>query len=412
MLVRAATRMPKPDPSILMITSGHLDYAPVVVTVPNFLAQQGFKLTVLTLGGDDRRPAILSNEIEFLNIPYPDSPRILVKGLCRLSTAARLRSAFCGSRFDILYVIHSWTLPAVWLAGGGSYRALARRFVYHTFDWIEPRPETRFHRWYERAACRSASLVVHHEHVAGRLRQALYGVTRAPLWIPNYLSKAVAMAPREQSLRQRLVGQEAPADAVLMVYPCIGRASMLTRELIQAFRHLPARYRLATVAGSGSYQEACLEEVRVSDLSDRITWVDPMPDHELRRYVACADIGATLADARQSSGFFMYAPSKLSSFVANGIPFVAPDFPSIEAVVYRYGLGLCCDPYDPADIARAIRQLVEEPPGLEERRRHVRAMFEEHLNFEVHGHRLVAALHELLKEPGTLSGGLEDDARL
>jgi hypothetical protein len=39
-------------------------------------------------------------------------------------------------------------------------------------------------------------------------------------------------------------------------------------------------------------------------------------------------------------------------------------------------------------------------------------MFEEHLNFEVHGHRLVAALHELLKEPGTLNGGLEDDARL
>jgi glycosyltransferase involved in cell wall biosynthesis len=404
--------MSKPDTSILMITSGRLDYEPVVATVPNFLAQQAFKLTVLTLGGDDRRPAILSNEIEFLNIPYPDSPRILVKGLCRLRTAARLRSTLCGSRFDILYLMHSWTLPAVWLAGGGAYRALARRFVYHTFDWIEPRPETRFHRWQEGVACRRADMVVNAERARGRLLQSLYGLERAPLWIPNYLSGSVTMAQREQSLRQRLLGQEAPVDAVLMVYPCRARASMLTRELIQAFRHLPARYRLATLAGSGSYQEACLEEARVSDLSDRITWVDPMPDHELRRYLACADIGASLAEARQSSGFFMYAPSKLSSFVANGIPFVAPDFPSTEAVVYRYGLGLCCDPYDPADIARAIRQLVEEPPGLEQRRSHVRAMFEEHLNFEVHGHRLVAALHELLKEPGTLSGGLEDDTRL
>jgi glycosyltransferase involved in cell wall biosynthesis len=124
-----------------------------------------------------------------------------------------------------------------------------------------------------------------------------------------------------------------------------------------------------------------------------------MPFSELLRYVACADVGAIFHDWKRSSGYWMASPDRLAGYVACGVPVLCSNVPNLEAIVYRYGLGLCCNPYDPVEIAQAIRKLVEEPPGLEERRRHVRAMFEQHLNFEAHGHKLVAALHELLKAP-------------
>jgi glycosyltransferase involved in cell wall biosynthesis len=121
-------------------------------------------------------------------------------------------------------------------------------------------------------------------------------------------------------------------------------------------------------------------------------FLEPVPFSELLHYVAAADLGAILYDDCKSSGYFMCNADKLSLLIACGIPYVASDYPNLEAVTYRYGLGLCCDPHNPQALAKRIQELAEGNPGLAERKKHVRKVFEDELHFERHGEKLVRAL--------------------
>jgi len=54
-------------------------------------------------------------------------------------------------------------------------------------------------------------------------------------------------------------------------------------------------------------------------------------------------------------------PTKLFEYLALGIPVVASNFPSFQKLVDETGGGLCVDPRDPAAIASAIKQLLDDP---------------------------------------------------
>jgi glycosyltransferase involved in cell wall biosynthesis len=45
-----------------------------------------------------------------------------------------------------------------------------------------------------------------------------------------------------------------------------------------------------------------------------------------------------------------------------GVPVVASDLPGMAPIVRETGCGELCDPTDPADIARAIRAIVDASP--------------------------------------------------
>jgi hypothetical protein len=120
-----------------------------------------------------------------------------------------------------------------------------------------------------------------------------------------------------------------------------------------------------------------------------------MPFTTLMEYVVCSDIGVVLHDGRASSGNYMANPMRVSQFAASGIPFVACDFPTVEAEVYRHGLGVCCDGLDPMAVATAIRELGEGAVPLAERKRQARQAFERELKFESRGPHLVRALSAL-----------------
>jgi glycosyltransferase involved in cell wall biosynthesis len=196
--------------------------------------------------------------------------------------------------------------------------------------------------------------------------------------------------------RQELAGPRAPADALIVINPSLASEDRLTLEVIRGLEYLPERYRLATLEGPGTYYRVCQEEVRALGLEDRVVFLPRMPFDRLMEYVASADLGIVFQDGRGSSGHYMANPIRLSQFAACGLPFVASDSPTLAGDVYRYGLGLCCDALEPRAIARALRELAEGEPSLEQRRIHVRRQFEQALHFEVRGEHLATALRQLL----------------
>ena len=321
------------------------------------------------------------------------------KILSRLQGAFRLRRHLRQQPFDLLYVLDSWTLPTLWLATAGKLRWPGAKLVYHTFDWLEPGLVAETHRRLEKKICQQADLVVNTDRSRARMQQAFYQLKTTPLWVQNCLSTTVPIPPPVEALRREMTGSENTAGLRIVIYPTIvsnaESSQRMTWELIQAFRQLPANYRLVLFYREGAEYRRCLAASAEAGLSGRIKFLEPMPFLQLLNYVASADLGAVFYDDRQSSGYFMCNADKLSLLAACGIPFVASDQPNLESVIYRHGLGECCDPSDAAALAKAIQSVGDGPVPLAERKKQVRAAFLQHLNFEVHGPRLLKALEKL-----------------
>lgn len=383
----------RPAPRIAIVSWGDLAFRNNILTLTNFLAEQHFGVALFALDAPPGRPARLSPEVDLHPLPFgrPD-----LKGWRKhIGAARRLRAALAGRTVDVTYVIHNWTLPTVWIATRGRFAWGRSRFVYHTFDWLEPALVTPWHLWLERAACRRAHLVVNVDRSRARLQRTLYRLKVTPLSVPNYPSRMFPAAPRDESLRRALVGSDAPSDAVLVVCPALASPERLTRQLIEAFALLPDRYRLVTFTSQDAYSAACQERGQELGVASRVQILAAEPYDRLVHLVACADIGAVFHDAEASSGYFMANADRLGLFACHGVPFVASNTPNMEAVVYRNRLGLCCDPYDPADIARTIVELAENPPGLAARSSLVRDAFDRTLHFEAHAGPLAERLRSL-----------------
>jgi glycosyltransferase involved in cell wall biosynthesis len=366
--------------------------SPHICTLIRFLAEEGFEPTVATVLGGSPPALPLPPSVDIVELA-PRRPER--KPLLLLEAASKLRKLIRQRKFRAIYAIDSWTLPLIWLANRGSFRFRGTAFVYHTFDWLEPGLHARPHFWFESAACRSASLVVNVDRSRARLQQTLYRLQALPLAIPNFPSRRMSVPPRDAELRRRLLGPGGSPQDVLIAYSSSASPDRLHLELVQAVALLPAHYRLMTFQGGPPYFDRCVELAKRLNVSDRVQFLQPMPFTRLLEHLVCCDVGAAFHPWRASSGYFMANPDRLASYLACGLPAVGTNVPNVESLVYKYGLGCCCDPYQPRDIATAIQDMVEGKPGLEARHEHVRAVFESDLYFEKRAQDLADRLRQL-----------------
>lgn len=383
-------------PKILILRAGALSSQQHISTLCNHLARQAeIHLVSLSSESHEVRAEDLSERIHFSKIDWLKG-KIPSAILSRLTAALRLRKLLKGSDFDLLYIIDSWTLSFVWLATLGSFRHGKRPVVYHTFDMLEPGINERFYLYLEKKICIGAELVVNTDRIRAQYMKSLYRLKTAPLHVRNTYPRNSLLPQRNEELRQTMLGTNPPADALLLVYPTYAADGRLTLELIKAFSLLPARYRLFTIAADDEYANACRSIIKERHLYDRVVLHAPVSHARIVEFVACADLGAIFHNYLSSFGNYLCNPGRLAMFVALGIPFVAADVPSLEADVYRYGMGVSCNPYSPPEIASAIMRLSEEQPGLTERRAILASLFQKEFNYESCSQALTGALNRIL----------------
>jgi glycosyltransferase involved in cell wall biosynthesis len=370
-----------------------------VITLVNFLQDAGHKVRVVCVEPSEEEVAGLREAIHVTGLAVGNGSGFASKLKHRLYGGNRLRRHLNRQAFDLLYVIDSWTLPTLWLATFSRLGWRGARLVYHTYDWLEPGLVTESHRRLERKVCQRADLVVNTDRARARMQQTLYQLKTTPLWVQNCLSTANPIPTPNASVRQELAGAADASQLRIIIYPTVvsnaESAQRMTWELIQGFRRLPESYRLVLFYREGVEYRRCRTACMEAGISNRVRFLEPVPFLRLLDYVASADVGAIFYDDSESSGYFMCNADKLSLLAACGIPFVASDQPNLESVTYRHGLGKCCNPRDAVAVADAFRAVVEGVTPLAEWKQQARKAFLEHLNFEVHGRRLLAALDQL-----------------
>jgi glycosyltransferase involved in cell wall biosynthesis len=371
-----------------------LEQSPHVVNLANLLSSAGVGVTLASVE-PGARPADLKADVELLSLRSASGAGTR-KLLALLKLAPKLRSLVREKRPDFVHVIDSWTLPLPFVATLGRFRWAGSQFVYQTYDWLEPGLHNPIHLWYEKRACRAASLVINVDRSRARLVQTLYGLKAMPFWLPNFPNQSGVRPPRDLKLRDELLG---PGGRYLVICPSAASPARLHLEVLRAFQMLPDAYSLVTFKSRSAYFDSCADLVRTAGLEARVKFLDPVPYQVWEKYVACADIGIVLNDWKRTAGYWLANSGRLATLLACGVPVVASDVPNLEAVVYKWRLGTCCAAHDPSDIARAIREVAEDGPGLEERRALIRDAVARELYFERQGDQLVRTLEGLCHHP-------------
>jgi len=362
-------------------------------TAAAYLASQGFEVNALAFERSVGFPPVSSPGVKLQHVAIPLG--IAGKLGWTLQVARRLQAQLRQREFTIQYVMDSWSIPPVWLVTFGCFARRGTRLVYHTFEWLDPSVHSPIHVRLERGICRRADLVVNIDRMKGRLQQMLYRLPRSPLWIRNGFSRHYPLPARSDERRREMLGRNVPPGSLVILLPSVASNDRLALEVLRSIVHLPVRYRFCAIRGENAYFDQCLSEVRRLGIEDRAVWLPRMSFDRLMEYVVSSDIGMVLHDGNVSIGNFMANPMRLAQFSASGIPFVASDFPMLAGDVYRYGLGVCCEEHSPDSIAAAVRELGEGSPTLEERRPHLKRVFQEHLCFESRGILLANALREI-----------------
>ena len=81
--------------------------------------------------------------------------------------------------------------------------------------------------------------------------------------------------------------------------------------------------------------------------------------------------------------------------MAAGIPVVASNFPEIKKIIVGEGIGICFDPEDPEDIARAIKKILLSEIGYKKMKENAARAAKEKYNWEIEEKKLLAVYHRL-----------------
>jgi len=160
--------------------------------------------------------------------------------------------------------------------------------------------------------------------------------------------------------------------------------------LVEAFRILratpgtpPCRLRVSGWLGTNNqeYLDKLKERLKAWGLGDQVEHVDA-PDHESKvRFLQGLDVLSVPTTYREPKGLYVLEA------LANGVPVVQPRHGSFPELIEATGGGLLVNPDDPADLARGLRQLLDDPAHRAELGRKGKEAVQQRFNADVMAER-------------------------
>ena len=120
-------------------------------------------------------------------------------------------------------------------------------------------------------------------------------------------------------------------------------------------------------------------------------WIDP---HEIPTLLEMQDAG--IVCLHPIMNYVTSLPLKLFEYMAAGLPVIASNFPLWKEIVEGNGCGICVDPLNPEEIAKAIKYLMKHPGSTEQMGKNGRRAVIEKYTWEKEGKKLLDLYAQLL----------------
>ena len=130
-------------------------------------------------------------------------------------------------------------------------------------------------------------------------------------------------------------------------------------EIIKAIELLPNELDIKLILAGSFIPPEMENEVRRMSGWKKVEFLGWKSRNEVLCLLGNIKIGLCLLHPVEN--FINSYPLKLFEYMAAGIPFVASHFPLWKIIVEKYLCGVCVDPLNPEDIAKAIEYLIRHP---------------------------------------------------
>ena len=247
--------------------------------------------------------------------------------------------------------------------------------------------------WLERRWARRADAVLTVNDAYAALLAEQFRIERPPV-VRNTPDRYTPPSPRPDLIREAL-GLSAETRVVLYQGGLLSDRGI--EQGMEAILDVPDA--VLAIMGFGPAQaeiEALADSPR---FREQVRMLEPVSPDALLDWTASADV-MLMAIQPTSVNHTFTTPQKLWEAIAAGVPVVATDLPGMAEIVRDTGCGVLVDATDPADIARAIRQIVDAPAEARGamRERTWRAG-QDRYNWERETDTLLALYRELLGPP-------------
>ncbi len=218
-----------------------------------------------------------------------------------------------------------------------------------------PGPWRRLLAGRERAWARSAdALVTVNRPYARELERSL---GRAATIVFN---GPLAADPGDAATRPRLFHERFGLSATTRVALAVGSV-VPNRGIEQACEAIGmVDDAVLVVVGDGEAKPRIVAWSATLPHASRIHFLDAVPPGELPRLTAASDV-AVMPIQPSTLNHRLTTPTRLFDALGAGLPVVASDLPGMAEIVLETGCGVLCDPTSPADIGRAMREVLDAP---------------------------------------------------
>lgn len=224
-----------------------------------------------------------------------------------------------------------------------------------------PGPWKRLLRRHERRLARAADAVVtvsdpYAQVLCRILGRPVDAVVRNAAMVEGGEAEPTPQDVQRSDRFQRLYGL--PAERRIVLYTGQVMRGRGLRQLFEAISLVDDAELV--IAGFGPDYERYRTIAEALPHSDRIHFTGSVTPAQIPDWTRGADVSAMPVQP-DTLNHRLNTPTKLYDAIGVGVPVVASDLPGIAPIVTETGCGVLCDPTDPTDIARAIRDIIDAP---------------------------------------------------
>lgn len=159
---------------------------------------------------------------------------------------------------------------------------------------------------------------------------------------------------------------------------------------MQYVRHDNARLWLYGRFSPDEYEE----EIRTLKGYERVSYKGIVDMKEIPSLLSSMDAGIVCFLPEPNHVAAM--PNKIFEYMASGLPIIASSFPLWKEIIVESVCGLCANPEDPEEIARAIDKLIENPALRKQMSDNGKRAVIEKYNWDAEAKKLVKTYEEIL----------------
>lgn len=254
--------------------------------------------------------------------------------------------------------------PAYWNA-----RLKACPLVYDTHEFFTGVPELmerpRVRRVWERIEQR---IFPHLDHII-TVNQSIAGLYKDLYGKDLYVIRNVpALREAPVSGRKEELGIDPDKHVILLQGAWINK-DRGGEEAVEAMEFLDQAILL--VIGAGDAMDELKQRAGRPGIQGKVIFTGRLPFEELIHYTSVAEVGLSL-DKDTNINYRYSLPNKLFDYIHAEVPVLASPLVEVARIVKDYGVGEVIPSHQPEDIARILREMLDDPQRLAQYRENCR----------------------------------------